>query len=148
MGSVVVAWGSRRQTVAHRPRCSATCRIPSAGTTTLLWQRGLHNSMKLWVMPSRTTPKRGVLWRVLTNRGPLEKEMATNSSTLAWRTPWATQKGKIIWHWRMSALVRSCPIVYWGRAEKWKWKLPLSHVATLRPHELPMEFSRPGYWSG
>ena len=32
-------------------------------------------------------------WRVLTKYGPLEKETATHSSILAWRTPWTVQKG-------------------------------------------------------
>jgi len=36
----------------------------------------------------------GSQWRVLTRHGPLEKEMATNSSILTWRTPWTVWKGK------------------------------------------------------
>ena len=38
--------------------------------------------------PCRAGPPKtdGSLWRVLTKRGPLEKEMATHSSILAWRT--------------------------------------------------------------
>ena len=44
----------------------------------------------------------GLQWRVLTKHGPLEEEMATHSSILAWRTPWTTQKGKKIWHQKMS----------------------------------------------
>ena len=35
-------------------------------------------------------------WRVLTKRGPLEKEMANHFSILALRTPWTVWKGKNI----------------------------------------------------
>ena len=33
-------------------------------------------------------------WRVLTKHGPLEKQIATHSTTLAWRTPGTVWKGK------------------------------------------------------
>lgn len=36
-------------------------------------------------------------WRVLTKCDPLEKKMATYSTTLAWRTSWTVWKGKKAW---------------------------------------------------
>ena len=57
----------------------------------LSWQRDLCNSMKLWAMPCRATQDRSQ-WRVLTKCDPLEKEMATHSSLLAWRTLWMAWK--------------------------------------------------------
>ena len=39
-------------------------------------------------------------WRVLTNRGPLEKGMSSDFSSLALRAPW---KDKKIWHWNMNS---------------------------------------------
>ena len=48
----------------------------------------------------------GSQWRVLTKCSPLEEEMATHSSILAWRTPWIIWKGKKIWHWKMSAAMK------------------------------------------
>ena len=44
--------------------------------------------MKWWAMPDRAIHSNGSQWRVLTKCGPLEKEMTTRSSILAWRTSW------------------------------------------------------------
>ena len=77
-------------------------------------------------------------WGLLIKHGPLEEEIATHSSILAWRTPQRVWKGKKIWHQKLRPSpphpqVRSCPICYRGSAEgnsskknelagpKWKW---------------------------
>ena len=51
--------------------------------TALLWQRGLHNSVKLWALSRRMIKMERSQWKVLTKRGPLEEEMATHSSILS-----------------------------------------------------------------
>ena len=33
--------------------------------------------------------------RSLGQEGPLEKEMATNSSTIAWKIPWTEESGRL-----------------------------------------------------
>ena len=43
-------------------------------------------------LPARQTLQQ-TLDRSLGPEDPLEKEMATHSSTLAWRTPWAEEPG-------------------------------------------------------
>ena len=65
----------------------------------ITWIKVLSNSMKLWTMPKID----GSWWRVLTNRGPLKKEMANHFSILALRTPWIVWKGEKIWHWTISS---------------------------------------------
>ena len=60
----------------------------------------------------------GSWWRVLTKRGPLEKEMANHFSILALRTPWTVWKGRKIGHWKMNSPVGRCPICYWRSVEK------------------------------
>ena len=54
--------------------------------------------------PGCTGPPKmdGSWWRILTNPGPPEKEMANHSSILASRTPSTVWKGKKIWHWKMN----------------------------------------------
>ena len=51
----------------------------------------------------------GSWWRVLTECGPLEKEMANHFSIPALRTPWTVWKGKKIGHWKMSSPGREVP---------------------------------------
>ena len=58
----------------------------------------------------RVAPKKdGSWWRVLTKRGPLEKEVANYISILALRTSWRVWKGKKIWHWKMNSPGREVP---------------------------------------
>ena len=52
----------------------------------------------------------GSSWRVLTKRGPLEKEIASYSSILSWRTPWTVWKGNT---GRWGPQVRRCLICRW-----------------------------------
>ena len=65
---------------------------------------------------------------------PLEEEMATHSSILAWRIPWTEEFGGL----------QSV-----GSQSEVKWK-SLSHVwiFTTPWTTQSMEFSRPEYWSG
>ena len=60
----------------------------------------------------------GSQWRVLTRHGPLEKEMATNSSILTWRTPWTVWKDKKIWRQKISP-PRSEGVQY-APGEEWR----------------------------
>ena len=76
--------------------------LSSSWITSLLWRRDLLNTVKLWTMLCRATQDRWVMLKSFTKCGPLEKEMATHSNILAWRTPWAVWKGKKTWHWKMS----------------------------------------------
>ena len=47
-------------------------------------------------MVKRLPTMRETLVRSLGQEDPLEKEMATHSSTLAWKIPWTEPPGKII----------------------------------------------------
>ena len=62
----------------------------------------LSNSMKLSHAREATQDKR-VMWRGLTECGPLEKGMANHFSILALRTPWTVWKGKMIGYWRRNS---------------------------------------------
>ena len=62
----------------------------------ITWTTVLCNSMKLWAMPCRPLKMDRSWWRVLTKRGPLEKEMATHSSILAWRIPGTEEPGGLL----------------------------------------------------
>ena len=63
-------------------------------TNLITWTTALSNSMKLWAMPCWATQDGQVMvQRVLTKHGPLEKEMASHSSILAWRIPWTEESG-------------------------------------------------------
>ena len=55
--------------------------------TALSWQRGLCNSMKLWAMSCSSPKMNRSKWRVLTKCGPVEKDVAPDSSILAWKNP-------------------------------------------------------------
>ena len=58
-----------------------------------------------WALPLRTSPvvqlvknlsaMQETQVRFLGREDPLEKEMATNSSTLAWRIPWTEEPGRL-----------------------------------------------------
>ena len=61
---------------------------PPSQITALSWQRGLHNSMKLWATPCRATQDGQVLVRVLTKHDTLEERTANPVSILAVRTSW------------------------------------------------------------
>ena len=56
--------------------------------TTLLWWRGMHNSMKLWAMPRRTTQDGWGIVQSSDKMDPLEEGIVKHSSILALRTPW------------------------------------------------------------
>ena len=56
--------------------------------------------------------------RGLTERGPLEKGMASHFSILALRTPWTIWKGKMIGYWKRTPQVSRCSICYWRSVEK------------------------------
>ena len=95
--------------------------------------------------------------------GPLEKEMATHSSTLAWKIPWTEEPGRLhsmgsqrVKHnWSDLACTHS---IILNISLNWKWKsesevaqscwlfVTLWNVAYQAP--LSMGFSRQEYWSG
>ena len=56
--------------------------------TPLSWRRACVTQWRY--EPCHAVPQ----WRVLTKCGPLERQMATPSSILAWRTPWAVGKAE------------------------------------------------------
>ena len=72
------------------------------GSQTCHSKRGLCNSMKLWDMPRRATQDKRVIGKSLTTCGPLDKDMATHTSVLAWRTLWTVWKGEKIWCWKIT----------------------------------------------
>ena len=43
-------------------------------------------------------------------KDPLEKEMATNSSTLAWKIPWTDEPGRLplLWHYKKWYILKFC----------------------------------------
>ena len=77
--------------------------------TTFSCQWLLSSFLQLWCFSRRWKyvpswlPELDVSWwRVLTKRGPLEKEMENKFSILALRTPRIAWKGKNMWHWKMN----------------------------------------------
>ena len=46
-------------------------------------------------MVKRLLTMRETLVRPLSREDPLEKEMATHSSTLAWKIPWTEERGRV-----------------------------------------------------
>ena len=76
---------------------------------------GPQPSLTQWnqAMPAGQSKTGGSWWKGLTERGPLEKGMASHFSILALRTPWTVWKSKKIWH-----LISRCPICYWRSVEK------------------------------
>ena len=61
----------------------------------------LNETKPCHVGPPKTD---GSQWRVLTERGLLEKGIANHFSILALRTLWTVWKGKKIGHWKMNSL--------------------------------------------
>ena len=56
----------------------------------------LQISVSLTPKPAHERPRiRETLVRSLGREDPLEKEMATHSSTLAWRIPWTEKAGRL-----------------------------------------------------
>ena len=48
------------------------------------------------LLESKNLPARQETWvQFLGQEDPMEKEMATHSSTLAWRIPWAEEPGRL-----------------------------------------------------
>ena len=103
---------------------------------------------------------------------PLEKEMASHSSTLAWRIPWREEPGRLqsmgsqrVGHDWVTSLLLSLSssstsfglrqMLIWTEAQLWKWKWSLSVMSnSLRPPwtvayqaSLATGFSRQEYWS-
>ena len=70
--------------------------------TVLLWQKGLRNSMKLWVMLCRATQDGQVIVESSDKTWSTGGGDGKPPQIFAWRTPWAVWKGKRIWHWKMS----------------------------------------------
>ena len=71
--------------------------------TSLLWQKSLCNSMKLWAMPCRATQNGHVIEETSDKISALEEGMANHSNFLVVRTPWTVWKGEKIWHWKMNS---------------------------------------------
>ena len=80
----------------------ATFSFPSWITALSRWG-GSHTSVKLWAIAMDRSQ-----WRVLTKCGPLEKKMATYSTTLAWRTSWTGWKGKKAWCQKIHVWFNGC----------------------------------------
>ena len=83
-----------------------------------------------WWLSGEESAKQEMLVQLLGGEDPLEQEMATHSSTLAWRIPWAEEPRGLVC---MSA--QSC------------WTL-CDPMTAARQAPLSMGFSRPEYWSG
>ena len=87
---------------------------------------------------------------------PLEKEMATHSSILAWRIPWTEEPGRLVhrianswtwlsnWHWM---LIYVYPCIYGDHCQLLRWaynfksgktlsKISLPNPSNLRQHKL------------
>ena len=91
-----------------------------------IWQRWPHGPhgpqpcLTQWnYEPCRVGPPKtdGSWWRVLTKRGPLEKEITNHFSILALRTSWTVWKGKKLQHWKWTPQVSRCLICYWRSVE-------------------------------
>ena len=57
----------------------------------LSYQRGLHNSVKLWACHGGLPETDGLQWRALTKHGPQQEEIANHSSIFVRRIPWTNQ---------------------------------------------------------
>ena len=83
--------------------------------TVLLWQRGLHNSKKLWIMPCRATQDGQVIME------SSEKMWSTgggNDKPLQYsclETPWTVWKGRKIGHWKMKPPGEKVSIMLLGK---------------------------------
>ena len=76
-------------------------------TNLITWTTAFSNSVKQSVMPRRAltslvaqmVKNLSTMWetqvRSLSQEDPLEKEMATHSSTLAWKIPWTEKHGRL-----------------------------------------------------
>ena len=104
-----------RLVMAFLPR--SKCLYFMAAVIILSWQRGLHNSVRLWVCGAGPPKMDGSQWRVLTKRDPLEDEMAAHSSIPATRTLWRVWKGKKIWHLKISPLCWKVSNVILGKSK-------------------------------
>ena len=59
-------------------------------------KRTIHHSASLVVQRVKRLPAMQETWvRPLGQEDPLEKEMATHSSTLAWKIPWTEKPGRL-----------------------------------------------------
>ena len=70
-------------------------------TLCVLWYRRLHMSRnKRASLVAQTVKNLPAIWETwvqsLGGEGPLEEEMATHSSTLAWRSPWMEEPGGLL----------------------------------------------------
>ena len=66
---------------------------------------GVGGGASLVVQMVKNLPARQETWRSLCQEEPLEEEMATHSSILAWRIPWTEEPGRLqalglqrVWH--------------------------------------------------
>ena len=84
----------------------------------LLWQRGLHNSLKIWAMTSRATQDRQVIERSSDKTWSAEGGDGKPLHVLAWRTLWTLWKGKThdTWRWARICEPRT------SRCTSWVWK--------------------------
>ena len=100
---------------------------------------------------------------------PLEKEMATHSSTLAWKIPWTRSLvGYSLWGCKESDTTEQLHLLFWWSSGCWKFehRIYIISVSTFLsvsaqacpilcnsmdfsppPSTLSMEFSRQEYWS-
>ena len=80
------------------PQLSRSFRSPGEGKGYLLQYSGLENSMDSSLVAQRLKRLPGMRenWvRSLGWEDPLGKEMATHSSTLAWKIPWTEETGRL-----------------------------------------------------
>ena len=71
------------------------CKLfPPSWITTLLWGRGLCNSMKRWAMPCRVTQDGRITVECSDKMWSAGEGNTTHSSILAWKTPRTVWKGK------------------------------------------------------
>ena len=104
--------------IVSHPSCLSPCQIHDLLINQIYSiQPNICNGLNSFLLPLvaqmvKSLPARGETWvRSLGWEDPLEKEMATHPSTLAWRIPWTEEPGRLqimglqtVGHDRMTSL--------------------------------------------